>query len=285
MRTLIIVNDSPLLETVFQYSAQITDKSSAGSTIMMVIPRKRRKDIEATKRIINQAEEYPTLSGFQKKIRVGPQVKEILREAQEGNYELIILGAPSPHRRDWFNPKTLLTQIVEGAPCSTLIVRGQASRIKHILVCDSGAESANTLRGLITRLIGLLEGLEGITILHVMSQVSAGPGVPGEQLRADAEYLISSHTPEGDLLEKDIRELSLAGVHPDPMVRHGLVVDEILEEASSGGYDLAIIGAHSQAGWQWFLLDNLARKIVDQIDLSLLVVKHRVTDQLEIESQ
>ena len=47
-----------------------------------------------------------------------------------------------------------------------------------------------------------------------------------------------------------------------PVVRHGLVVDEILAEALFGDYDLVVIGAHRKK-WQQFLLDNLARLIID----------------------
>ena len=55
--------------------------------------------------------------------------------------------------------------------------------------------------------------------------------------------------------------------------RHGLVVDEILAEAEKGDYDLVVIGAHPRQGWQGYLLDNLAHKILTKINLPVLVVK------------
>ncbi len=109
-----------------------------------------------------------------------------------------------------------------------------------------------------------------------MSQISAGPGIQGEQLRSDADVLIDAHSPEGELLERDIEELKGTGVSTDPKIRHGLVVDEILEEARNGEYDLVIIGAHIPVGWRNFLLDNIARKIVTQIDRSILIVKPKM---------
>jgi nucleotide-binding universal stress UspA family protein len=129
------------------------------------------------------------------------------------------------------------------------------------------------LARLTTHLAELLDGEEEITVLHVMSQMSAGPGVRGAQLRARAEELIEARTPEGELLVRDLQALERPGVHPHAEVRHGLVVDEILAEAQSGDYDLVVIGAHRGEGWQRLLLDDLAQRIVAQLDRPVLVVR------------
>jgi nucleotide-binding universal stress UspA family protein len=119
----------------------------------------------------------------------------------------------------------------------------------------------------------LLEGEEEITVLHVMSQISAGPGVRGKQLRASAEELIQEHAPEGELLALDLQILGKPGITARPKVRHGLVLDEILDEAHTGDYDLVVIGAHASAGWQALLLDDLARRIIRDLDRPALVVR------------
>jgi nucleotide-binding universal stress UspA family protein len=106
-----------------------------------------------------------------------------------------------------------------------------------------------------------------------MSQMTAGPGVRGKQLRASAEELIQEHTPEGELLERDMEILEQLNLRAQPKIRHGLVVDEILEEARSGNYDLVVIGAHRGAGWERFLLDDLAYQIIEQMNHPVLVVR------------
>lgn len=266
MRTLIIINNTPHDEGVLQYSAQIIAKSNVESTIMTIIPKKQGKTLQNAEIMLAQAQDQLGINKLQKIVRIGTPVKEILTETKTGKYELLILGCLS-------SPRSSLIQIVEGVPCSTLIVRGNPSRIKRLLLCDSGSESAKSTRDFTARLADLLEGDEQITILHVMSQISAGPGIRGDQLRSDAEVLINAHSPEGELLQRDIEELKHAGVYTDPKIRHGLVVDEMLEEARNGDYDLVVIGAHIPVGWQNFLLDNIARKIVTQIDRSILIVK------------
>jgi nucleotide-binding universal stress UspA family protein len=106
-----------------------------------------------------------------------------------------------------------------------------------------------------------------------MSQMGAGPGVEGDQLQADAEELIEAQTPEGELLERDIQMLEPLSVQLRPMVRHGLVVDEILAEAQAGDYDLVVIGAHRGEGWRRILLDDLAHQIIIHLDRPVLVVR------------
>jgi nucleotide-binding universal stress UspA family protein len=141
------------------------------------------------------------------------------------------------------------------------------------LLCDSGAESLSLLDRFTARLANLVKESAEITVLHVMSQMSAGPGVPGKQLRASTQELIQEHTPEGELLAQDVRILERLNLHPDTKVRHGRVVDEILNEARSGDYDLIVIGAHHDEGWQGFLLEDLAYQIMMQADRPVLILR------------
>ncbi len=81
------------------------------------------------------------------------------------------------------------------------------------------------------------------------------------------------HTPEGELLGRDIRVLDQPGIHPTSKVRHDLVVDEILLEARNGDYDIIVIGAYKRQRWQHILLENLTRKVLIRSDRSVLVVR------------
>lgn len=111
-----------------------------------------------------------------------------------------------------------------------------------------------------------------MTLLHVMSQMVAAPGVPGWELRAEAAELMERHTREGKLLQQDLAALQGVIPHIQPRVRHGLVVDEIVAEADEGDYDLVVIGAHQGEGWARLLLDDITSQIMSQTDRSVLVV-------------
>jgi nucleotide-binding universal stress UspA family protein len=140
-------------------------------------------------------------------------------------------------------------------------------------LCDSGVEDSSVVQKFKIRFAELLDGEEDITVLHIMSQISAGPGIRGQQLRSETDELIKAHTPEGDLLNRDVETLTKLGVHTTPKVRHGLVVNEILSEARSGDYDLVVIGANASKGWGHYLLDDLMHKILVQMDRPVLVVR------------
>ena len=226
-------------------------------------------------------------------MRIGHPATEIVREAEEGNYDLIIVGE-RPNRnlvRRFFLGSTAV-RVVEHAPCPVIVAKGKIGPIQRILLCDSGSEDLSV--GLPSTTLGtggtgeanpsvlsrftelpvdLLDGTGEIVVLHVMSQMSAGPGVKGKQLRSGTEVLIEERAPEGELLQRDIRALESLGIGARAKVRHGLVVEEILEEVQSEDYDLVVIGAYRGQGWQRILLDDLAHRIVVELDRPVLVVR------------
>jgi nucleotide-binding universal stress UspA family protein len=216
----------------------------------------------------------PAGAGAITRVRFGRMAQQVLREAAESSYDLIIVGENA-------RPGTWLYRlfgsaactVAERAPCPVLIVRGQARPLCRLLLCESGILAPSLLDRFSVSLAHLFNDDQRITVLHVMSQMSAGPGVRGAQLRADAEELIAGRTPEGQLLEHDLEILEGAVLFARPKVRHGLVVDEILEEADSGNYDLVVIGAHPYEGWRRFLLENLARRLLVRLNRPVLVVR------------
>jgi nucleotide-binding universal stress UspA family protein len=154
-----------------------------------------------------------------------------------------------------------------------IIAKGKIGPINRILLCDSGAESASLLNRFTTQLNRLATDEIDLTVLHVMSQITAGPGVPGRQLRAEAEELIAEQAPEGELLAQDIHLLSRHQLYPQAKIRHGFVVEEIVEEARGGDYDLVVIGTNQEEGWRRFLLDDLAQQIIKEVDRPILVIR------------
>ena len=213
----------------------------------------------------------PPDAAIEPKIRVGQPAAEIIREAHESNQELIILGErlhPAPAKRIL---APTVERVLEQSPCPSLIARGVIRPPKQVLLCEAGRDPS-LLKRLLAQLRPMLAIAEAVTVLHVMSQMAAGPGVSGWELEAGAEELIEERTPEGRILEEDLQQLAELQVQLQPKVRHGLVVREILSEAHSGDYDLVVIGANRGAGWQRFLLDDLAQEIIDQADRPVLVI-------------
>jgi nucleotide-binding universal stress UspA family protein len=274
MRILMASRGGSYSELALSFGVHLANRVGGSLTLVTVIKQQaERPQAEAVQARARQSLESRGVE-LQTKIRLGHPAEEIIREAEEGSYNLLIVGEQQhPGLMTRFLLGSTAQRIVEQAPCPVIIAKGKIGPIQRILLCDSNLEEPSLLRRLITQLAGLVRGEEEVTVLHVMSQISAWPGVPGKQLRANAEELIREHTPEGQLLERDLHLLERFKLHSVPKIRHGLVVDEILAEAQEGDYDLIVIGSHQGGGWQRFLLDDLAHQIIAQMDRPILVVR------------
>lgn len=273
MRILIVANSSFPIEGLLTFSRQFVRCSSEPPMLLTILnPGDDRRSYQ-NDTLVNQARETLGDQCLHTKTRIGQPVDEVVCEIQDGGYDLVIVGDRSGQQPGRFFRGSTAIRIAELAPCPVVVVKGKAGLIQRVLLCDSGGGKSRLLGRFTAQLADMLPGDEEVTILHVMSQISAGPGVRGEQLRAEVDELIEEHTPEGELLEQDTQILERLGLHPTPKVRHGLVVDEILAEARSEDYDLVVIGAFISKGWGRFLLDDLAHKILTRMDRPVLVVR------------
>ncbi len=283
MRILIATDGSPYASVTLRLAAYLLQGHLADEPPVLLTVVGHEAERPQAEAVLAHACESLGVSQVQSKVRLGRPAREIVCEANEGYYGLVIIG------ERWgcdgliarFLKATTAVRVAERALCPVLVAKGRVSPIGRILLCDSGAKSVvegqrvgpSLLSRFTAQLAELLGGEEEVTVLHVMSQISAGPGVRGKQLRADVEELIQEHAPEGVLLVRDVHALERPGVHPRPKVRHGLVVDEIVDEARSGDYDLVVIGAHPATGWRHLLLEDLAREIILRLDRPVLVVR------------
>jgi nucleotide-binding universal stress UspA family protein len=276
MHILMTTGGSTHSELALQFGAHLlgTIQTSLWPTILTVI--KAESDRERAREILGHACRIvdPHCSQVNTKIRLGHPAEEIIREAEEGQYKLAIVGEKQHHGLlTRFLLGSTAQRVVEHAPCPVIIAKGHIGPVKRVLLCDSGVQDPSLLSRLDDQLPVLLQSKPDVTVLHVMSQISAGPGVRGAQLRAEAEQLIAQHAPEGELLQRDVDILTRLGSHPRPKIRHGLVVDEILAEAAQGDYGLVVIGVNRGEGWRRILLDDLAHQIIVQADRPVLVVR------------
>jgi nucleotide-binding universal stress UspA family protein len=272
MRILITTGGSPHSDVAVSLGAVLVSATGSPATILTVIKHEWNRlqadlILERSRALLDSALPAPEM-----RVRVGHAAEEIVAEA-EGSYDMIIMGT-WPKRNLLSRLLAPTTErVLTQAPCPILIAKEEVKAIHHILLCTSGADSPSSPTLFAARLAALLDSDPRITLLHVMSQMSADPGVrEGWQLHADAEELMRGNTPEGRLLREDIRALEKASAHIQPKILHGMVVEEILKEAKRNDYDLIVIGAHRRAGWQRFLLDDLTHQIVAQADRSVLVV-------------
>lgn len=143
--------------------------------------------------------------------------------------------------------------------------------LAHILLCTGGlgyAESAQRLVIYLARHTGAR-----VTILHVVEPVSLHYPL-AEKVQAHWEHILETDTPQGANLRRSLEEVREAGLQVEFKVRHGGAVNEILEEARRGDYDLIGMGSgHSAQSLRHLYLPNVTAEVAETAGLPALSVR------------
>lgn len=206
----------------------------------------------------------------QTKVAVGRAADHILREAEAGGYDLLVIGERRGHRLIHRILANTVERLTEQAPCPVLVARSAGLPLR-MLIGESGRHPLVAER-LVTKLPEMLALCRQATLLHVMSQMAAAPGVAGDDLSADAAEHIRRGTEEGRLLQEALDVLAEAGVEASPLLHHGRVVDQVIDAANAGAFDLVVIGAFRATGWDRLMLADQAHAILAGTHEPLLVV-------------
>lgn len=269
MRILVATGGAPHSDEAVRLGSSIQQITKGMLTLLTVVPHEGEE--AKAEAILARAKALTAMEGAATRMRVGRPADEIVQEVAETGYDLLVIGERAHHglARRLLAPTA--EKLVARMPCPVLIARGKTRPLRRALVCESGRDPS-LLNRLVNQLAPLLQHVDELTVLHVMSQIAAAPGVAGWELRAGAAELMEKQTFEGNFLEEDLHRLETLNVRLFAKIRHGLVVKEILAETQSGDYDLVVIGAHLSKGWERFLLDDLAQELIHQADRPLLVI-------------
>lgn len=279
MKILIATGGSSHSEKALRFGAQIVQHAGETPTVLTVV--RRKQDLGQAEAVLQRARYLlADIPKLETRARVGRPAEQIIAEAKEGHFDLVIVGERHSHALKARMLGSTSIHVVEHAACPVIIAKGvivndpeEIRPIQRILLCDSGALIPSLLSRFTAQLADILQGEEEITCLHVMSQITAWPGVPDQDLQASAEKLIEEQRPEGEWLASDLQVLAHPGVYAQAKVRHGGVVEEILAESEENDYDLVVIGAHREAGWQRVLLEDITREIIKRVERPVLVVR------------
>jgi len=279
VKILIATGGSSHSEKALRFGAKIMLHADETPTVLTVVQRKQ--DLPLAEAVLQRARYLLTdIPALETRARVGRPAEQIIAEAKEGGFDLVIVGERHSHTLRARMLGSTSIHVVEHAACPVIIAKGEINTdsgesrpIQRILLCDSGAVVPSLLSRFTAQLADMLHGEEEITVLHVMSQMTAWPGVSDRDLQASAEELMQEQAPEGEWLASNLQVLAHPGVHARAKVRHGGVVEEILAESEENDYDLVVIGAHREAGWQRILLEDIAREIIKRVERPIAVVR------------
>ncbi len=200
-----------------------------------------------------------------RKVRYGNPSEEILAEAMEGTFDLVVVGGGGK-QIDMLHPKVGTTTVKLARTLHThfLVARNIPEKFEKVLFC-TGADipESDTMR------LGgawISRTPAEIGLLHVIPVSGAGVAA-GDEDQAMHEQLMARST----------QQLRNAGVRNEiiSLVRRGLIVDEVLRELTDGGYGLLVVGSHYQPGldpWQGTLLDDITDQLLNRSTCSVLII-------------
>ncbi len=274
MRILLCTDGSPAAERAVRFGLRLAHNSLTQMQLLGVI-----EDRRATERIRATMEtlgiELQALGvACEAKVRHGHAAEQILDEVVAWHAEIVVVGQTGVRGLTRFIMGSTAMRVVQHAPCSVLVVKGERQQLKKILACTAGGEPGLRDVAMAGRVAAQVEA--AVTILHVMSQVPLATDAYLPDLQASAEDLIARRTREGLHLQKALEALGPRLTNRAVKVRHGFVIDEVLAESKKGDYDLLIIGAHRTYGLSRWLLDNVTTHLLAEARLPVLVVREDV---------
>lgn len=203
--------------------------------------------------------------------KAGRPVREIVKRTREESYDLVVIGAVFKGTRRPFWKSARAYKIIETVQPPVLVVMGDRSALRRILICTGGgspADKAVAFAGEIAR-----GGIAVVDLFHVMAEPPAMYADLIERER-DASRLLASNSKLGRTLRHQKGLLEQSGVFGEFHLRHGLVVPELLKQLQRTDYDLVVAGSSpAEDMLRQYVMGDVTREIVDRVELPVLVVR------------
>ena len=147
----------------------------------------------------------------------------------------------------------------------------------RVLFCVDGSDLALQAAVTAARLLKPLRP-EG-TVLHVLPEVDQRlrhyERLHEEELR-DIERQFGAEEPSSVAAVRAAQEaLRQEGIEVARRVRSGEPVEQIVQEARDGAYDLVVVGSHGRTGLGSLLLGSVSRGVAERSAAPVLVIKAR----------
>jgi nucleotide-binding universal stress UspA family protein len=202
-------------------------------------------------------------------VRAGEPIRQILKQTSATTYDLVVIGSRKTEATGlyWRSEKTY--EVIKSIPPPVLVAIGECTTLKKFLVCTGGQEFIEDA----VQLAGKLAAAAGasVTLLHVMAEP---PAIYADlvQMEEDVDRLLDSKSALGTNLRRQKRELERLGVSAAVRLRHGIVIDQVFEEARAGDYDLIVTGTSRARGLlRHYIMGDLTRSILNRSNCPVLV--------------
>src|SRR6266478_6645070 len=271
MKILICSDGMPAADSATKLGASLAGPLQADTTLLGIAEKSDdeaslREALEKQAEWLRQKNVSPQIA-----IGAGDPVRQIVNETAKAKYDLVIIGArktdsTGPH---WRSEKTY--EVIKSISPPVLVALGKWAQLKRFLVCTGGKafiEDAVQLAGKLAAAVGA-----SVTLLHVMAEP---PAIYADlvRLEEDVDQLLESKSELGTNLRQQKRELERLGVSAEVRLRHGIVIDQVFEEAREGNYDLIVTGTSQARGLlRHYIMGDLTRSILNRASVPVLVAR------------
>lgn len=204
-------------------------------------------------------------------VTLGAPAKEILRKAESGRYDLIVVGAHAI-RTLWDQFLQSVThKVANQATVSVLVARGEPKQLRHLLICTSGYVNSEIV---VRNGAALARAAQAkVTLLHVAESMPAMyAGL--DEMEETLPELLQTDTPLARHLKWASEYLLQTQVLAELKLRRGIVLDELLDEAQEGAYDLIVVGTRAEYNvLSSLLMGQVTPKIIDNAPCSVLIIR------------
>lgn len=271
MKILICVGGLPFAEPTIKFGNLVAVLSISQVTLLTVVDGRVKKSAAAA--MLARARELIDVPIDAIKVRKGQSVEEIVEEACEKGYDMIVVGSRVMNRFTQLLLRSITQRVAEKAPISVLVVKEERPSLKRVLIC-TGGQKLN--QAVIERGAELAKAASAdVQLLYVTSPVPVMySGL--EDMDETLPELLQTNTPVAQHLRWAAHYLSQIGVSGEIKVRHGIVSEEIIREAEEGRYDLIVIGARTEMSLlNELLMEKVTPHIVEHSPSSVLVVRDK----------
>jgi len=195
------------------------------------------------------------------KARFGPAAVVLRQVVEESRPGLLVLGGKHHTALErWLGGSTSL-HVVRTSEVPVLITAREPATPRRILVAADLSKAAGPTVRLAERFARLVGAkLRMLTVFEPL------PDLPGIPPMDPTEYCALAQ----ETLERDVWSLVKTS-EVEKLVRHGMVVDTLLREASEWQADILVVGSHGKGWAQRVLLGSVTERLINHLPTSLLV--------------
>ncbi len=198
-------------------------------------------------------------------LRLGRKAAESIRKTvHENAADLLVIGWPGHTHSSGYKFGSVIDPLMENPPTDTLLVRYRPFRpLKTVLVPVGGGPNSRRAAQIAVSMARQEEGAQPKVILLFVT-----PQGSGERGEAHANKIMR------DIVESlDYENLEQRIIQADNVAE--AIVDQARGDENHPAADLVVIGATNEPIFRRLLVGNTIEKIVDNLDVTVIVVKRR----------